>query len=250
MRKLLVDIENVDNFIDDIIIFTMTFDQHLEILYDLFMRLRHANLTAKPSKCAIASESLECLGHYVGDDKLKPHLSKVKAIQEAPRPLNKKQVRSFLGLVGLYRKFIPNFSVIALPLTDLTKKGEPNVVRWDTVHENSFQSLRNALIKFPILKLPDMSRTFVLATDASDRGIGALLMEEENGIKMPVAYASRTLKSSEYAYATVEKECIAIVWDITKFQRYLYGNKFILETDHKPLTYLNTKRVTHARLMS
>jgi len=249
MRKLLVDIENVDNFIDDIIIFTMTFDQHLEILYDLFMRLRHANLTAKPSKCAIAYESVECLGHYVGDDKLKPHPSKVKAIQEAPRPLNKKQVRSFLGLVGFYRKFIPNFSVIALPLTDLTKKGEPNVVRWDTVHENSFSSLRNALIKFPILKLPDMSRTFVLATDASDRGIGAVLMQEENGIKMPVAYASRKLKSSESAYATIEKECLAIVWAITKFQRYLYGNKFILETDHKPLTYLNTKRVTNARLM-
>lgn len=138
------------------------------------MRLRHANLTAKLSKCAFAYDSLECLGHFVGDDQLKPDPSKVKAIQETPRPSNKKQVRSFLGLVGFYRKFISNFSVLALPPTDLTKKGEPNIVQWDDAQEHAFQASRNALVKFPILKLPDMSQPFILATDASDRGIGAV----------------------------------------------------------------------------
>lgn len=179
MRKLLSDMENVDNFIDDIIIFTVTFQQHIEVLRDIFERLRNANLTAKPSKCALAYDSIECLGHFIGDDRLKPHPSKVKAIKEAPRPSSKKQVRSFLGLVGFYRKFIPNFSVLALPLTDLTKKGEPNVVQWGCAQENSFQALRNALIKFPILKLPDMTKTFILATDASDRGIGTVLMQNK-----------------------------------------------------------------------
>ncbi|CAC5422124.1 unnamed protein product [Mytilus coruscus] len=139
--------ENIDNFIDDIIIFTLTFEQHLEVLYELLVRLKEANLTARPSKCSIGYSSQECLGHFVGDDKLKPHPDKVKAIQEAPRPVTKKQVRSFLGLVDFYRTFIPNFSCIALPLTDLTKKGQPNTVVWENAQENAFQSLRSAVVQ-------------------------------------------------------------------------------------------------------
>ena len=249
MRKLLKDMENIDNFIDDIIIFTVSFNQHLQVLHELLKRLRGANLTARPSKCSIGYGSLECLGHFIGDDKLKPHPDKVEAIQNASRPVTKKQVRSFLSLVGFYRKFIPNFACVALPLTDLTKKGQPNTVIWQNVHEHAFQALKHALVKFPILKLPDMSQIFILMTDASDRGIGAVLMQEQNDTKMPVAYASRKLKGSEIAYSTIEKECLAIVWAIQKFQRYLYGREFILETDHKPLTYLNKKKVANARLM-
>ena len=249
MRILLKGMENIDNFIDDIIIFTLTFEQHLEVLYELLVRLKGANLTARPSKCSIGYGSLECLGHFVGDDKLKPHPDKVKAMGEAPRPVTKKQVRSFLGLVGFYRKFIPNFSCIALPLTDLTKKGQPSTVVWENAQENAFQSLRCALVRFPILKLPDFTKIFVLMTDASDRGIGAVLMQYQENSKMPIAYASRKLKKSEVAYSTIEKECLAIVWAVQKFQRYLYGREFILETDHQPLTYLNKKKVENARLM-
>lgn len=249
MRLVLKDMENIDNFIDDIIIFTMTFVEHLNVLRELLIRLRNAHLTAKPGKCSIAYDSLECLGHFVGDDKLKPHPDKVRAIEEAPRPITKKQVRSFLGLVGFYRKFIPNFACIAVPLTDLTKKGQPNKVIWERSHEHAFGTLRNALIKFPILKLPNMSEPFILMTDASDYGIGAVLMQEQEGIKMPVSYASRKLKSSEVAYSTIEKECLAIVWAIQKFHRYLYGQEFTLQTDHKPLIYLNKKKVANARLM-
>ncbi|CAG2201844.1 Retrovirus-related Pol polyprotein from transposon 17.6,Retrovirus-related Pol polyprotein from transposon opus,Retrovirus-related Pol polyprotein from transposon 297,Retrovirus-related Pol polyprotein from transposon gypsy [Mytilus edulis] len=228
------------------------FEQHLdmlEVLYALLVRLKGANLTARPRKCSIGYGSLECLGHFVGDDKLKPHPDKVKAMGEAPRPVTKKQVRSFLGLVGFYRKCIPNFSCIALPLTDLTKKGQPSTVVWENAQENAFQSLRCALVRFPILKLPDFTKIFVLMTDASDRGIGAVLMQYQENSKMPIAYASRKLKKSEVAYSTIEKECLAIVWAVQKFQRYLYGREFILETDHQPLTYLNKKKVENARLM-
>lgn len=246
MRLVLKDMDNIDNFIDDIIIFTMTFVEHLNVLRVLLIRLRNAHLTAKPGKCSIAYGSLECLGHFVGDDKLKPHPDKVRVIQEAPRPVTKKQVRSFLGLVGFYRKFIPNFACIAVPLTDLTKKGQPNKVIWESSHEHAFGTLRNALVKFPILKLPNMSEPFILMTDASDYGIGAVLMQEQEGSKMPVAYASRKLKSSEVAYSTIEKECLAIVWAIQKFHRYLYGQEFTLQTDHKPLIYLNKKKVANA----
>lgn len=249
MRKLLKDMDNIDNFIDDIIIFAVTFEQHLQVLHELLVRLRKANLTARPSKCSIGYTSLECLGHVIGENKLKPHPDKVKSMIDAPRPVTKKQVRSFLGLLGFYRKFIPNFASVALPLTDLTKKGQPNTVVWEDIHEKSFQTLKHALIKFPILKLPDVTQQFILMTDAADKGIGAVLMQVEDGIKLPVAYASRKLKTSEIAYSTIEKECLAIVWAIQKYQKYLYGTEFILETDHQPLMYLNKGKIANARLM-
>ncbi|XP_041356959.1 uncharacterized protein LOC121374100 [Gigantopelta aegis] len=249
MRKLLQDMQNIDNFIDDIIIYTTTFGEHMQVLKELLIRLRHANLTAKPSKCYIGFQSLECLGHIVGNEKLEPVLDKVKAIKEAKQPETKKQVKSFLGLVGFYRKFIPNFASIATPLTDLTRKGQPNKIVWEQAQENAFHTLKNALTRFPILKLPDVDKTFILQTDASENGIGAVLSQMDECIKMPIAYASRKYKKAETHYATVEKECLAIVWAIQKFQRYLYGREFILETDHQPLVYLNKSKCANARLM-
>ncbi|XP_062599575.1 uncharacterized protein LOC134261133 [Saccostrea cucullata] len=251
MRKLLYGMSNIDNFIDDIIVFTEDLDQHLEVLHELFTRLRNANLTAKPSKCAVGYKSLECLGHIVGENQLKPNPDKVRAIQEAPAPNTKRQLRSFLGLLSFYRKFIPNFSSVALPLTDLTKKGSPNKIIWNQPQEKSFQSLKAMLLKSPILKLPDLSKQFILQTDASDRGIGAVLMQfdEHSGLKLPVAYASRKLKDSESKYSTIEKECLAIVWAVQKFHLYLYGREFLIETDHQSLMYLNKAKVINARIM-
>lgn len=158
-------------------------------------RLRAANLTAKPSKCFIGFQSLEFLGHIAGEEKLLPVPEKVAAIQEFSTPTTKKQVRSFLGLVGFYRRFIPNFSAIAAPLTDLTRKGQPNKCIWGQQQENAFTSLKYALMVTPVLKLPDISKPFILQTDASDAGVGAVLLQEEDGVKKPVFYASQKLKS-------------------------------------------------------
>ncbi|VDH94045.1 Hypothetical predicted protein [Mytilus galloprovincialis] len=138
---------------------------------------------------------------------------------------------------------------IASPLTDLTKKGQPNQVRWEAIHERAFSSLKNALVKAPVLKLPNFSQVFILQTDASDNGIGAILLQDEDNIRLPVSYASKKLKASERNYSTIEKECLAIVWAISKFQRYLYGKQFILETDHQPLIYLQKSKIANARLM-
>ena len=170
MRILLHGMQNFENFIDDILLYTSTFDEHMEVLLELLTRLREPNLTAKPSKCTIAVDRVECLGHMVGHGCLSPNVDKVLVIQESTRPETKKQLRSFLGLVGFYRKFVPNFALLALPLTDLTRKGNPNKLLWSDSAENAFQALRNSLTKFSILKLPNVKEPFVLQTDASDRG--------------------------------------------------------------------------------
>ena len=111
---------------------------------------------------------------------------KIKAIEDAPRPITKRQVKSFLGLIGFYRRFVPNFSHVAAALTDFTKKGQPNKVKWGDAQECALRSLKKALISNPILKLPDFSTSFILQTDASEAGKGAVLLQNENGLKMPI----------------------------------------------------------------
>ena len=249
MRKLLGGMENIDNFIDDIVVFTHTFEQHINILGELLTRLRDCGMTARPSKCLIGYEELECLGYLVGGQRLRPDEDKISAIKDAPVPTTKKQVRSFMGLAGFYRKFIPNFAAISVPLSDLTRKGQPTKVQWGESQQNAFDSLKRLLCAKPILKLPDFSHQFILRTDASDTGIGAVLLQMEGNEKLPIAYASKKLKPREVAYAVIEKECLAVVWGIQKFAQYLYGREFVLETDHQPLTYLNKSKTENNRLM-
>ncbi|XP_060070207.1 uncharacterized protein LOC132550192 [Ylistrum balloti] len=249
MRKVLKGLQNTDSFVDDILIYTRTFEEHLIVLKELFERLRKAGLTARPSKCFMGFRSLDCLGHVVGDERLQPQPQKIRAIEDAPRPGTKTQLRSFLGLVGFYRKFIANFAAIAVPLTELTKKGLPNKLEWGDPQEKAFLTLKKALTSKPILKLPDLHKQFILRTDASDSGLGAILLQMEEDQKMPIAYASRKLLARERAYAVVEKECLAIVWAVQKFEQYLYGKEFVLETDHQPLVYLQRAKIANGRLM-
>jgi hypothetical protein len=249
MRKILKGLEHTECFLDDILIHTETFDEHLLECRNVLERLQQAHLTAKPSKCEIMQTSLEYLGHVIGEGKIQPTNGKLKAIESAPRPETKKQVRSFLGLIGYYRKFVPHFATIAAPLTDLTKKGVPNKFEWKIEHENAYKRLKSMLLATPILRLPDLSKPFIVRTDASNHGIGAVLFQEHGSWKYPVAYASRKLLESERRYAVVEKECLAIVWAVQKFQAYLYGKLFVIETDHRPLLYLQKSKVSNSRLM-
>jgi hypothetical protein len=154
-----------------------------------------------------------------------------------------------LGLAGFYRKFIPNFSSIAISLSNVTKKGQPNKVKWTESTQRAFDTWKALLCDRPILKLPDFERTFILLTDASEDGIGAVLLQIENEEKLPVTYASRKLQDREKSYAVIEKERLAVVWGIQKFHQYLYGQEIILETDHQPLTYLDKSKTSNSRLM-
>ncbi|KAK3102478.1 hypothetical protein FSP39_011646 [Pinctada imbricata] len=249
MRVILKGLAYTDSFLDDILLHTETWVDHVTELREVFQRLREANLNAKPSKCVVAYKRLEYLGHTVGDGTITPNDKKLEAIRNAPRPETKKQIRSFLGLIGFYRKFVPNFAAVAVPLTDLTRKGVPNKFEWKLEHESAFQKLKSMLIHSPVLRLPDLSKTFIVRSDASDYGIGSVLLQEHDGNKFPVAYASKKLSVHERGYSVIEKECLAIVWALEKFQLYLYGRAFVIETDHQPLTYLSKAKVSNGRLM-
>jgi len=250
MRRLLdpLRLDDVSNFIDDIMIASETWAQQLRSLQQVLRRLNEANLAARPSKCFVGFQELAFLGHVVGNGKLSPEEDKVEKIRKAERPDTKKKIRSFLGLASYYRKFIPHFAAIALPLTDMTKKLEPSTVVWSDAAETAFQTLKERLTSSPILRLPDLEADFVLRTDASDAGLGAVLLQGTGDELHPVCYASRKLSKAESNYATVEKECLAVVWAVVKFETFLYGRHFTLQTDHQPLKYLQQARLTNARL--
>ena len=249
MRKLLEGLVNVSSYIDDILIHTNTWNEHIIALTELLKRLRKANLTVKPSKCVLAYDKLEYVGHKIGSGEVGLIDENIIKIQNAPRPETKKMVKSFIGLASYYGNYIPNFSSISAPLTDLTKKGKPNIVDWQPEHEAAFTKLKQLLTSKPVLQLPDLSKMFYVQVDASGAGIGAALLQEHDGQLLPVAYASRKLLPRESLYATVEKECLAVIFAVQKFKEYLYGRTFVLQTDHQPLVCMNRNKVANDRIM-
>ncbi len=249
MRLVLKSAENLDNYLDDVLAHSRDWETQLQTLRDFFTRLRAANLALRPTKCSIGYSSLEFLGFNVGEGTLKPVPKKVEKVLQARRPETKAHLRSFLGLIGYYRHFIPHFAALAVPLTDLTKKNQPNHLKWGEAQENAFNTLRGYLVVPPVLHLPDLRRPFILQTDACREGIGAILMQEYDGIRYPIAFGSRKLLPREQNYSTIEQECLAVVWGIQKFENYLHNTHFVIETDHQPLQYLNRSRYQNGRLM-
>ena len=249
LRKLLQGMDHVHNYVDDILVHTSAWNEHMEALNELFGRLAFASVTARPSKCLIATDNVDFIGHTIRHGVLGLHDDNIKKINSAERPTTKKEIRSFLGLTGFYRAFVPNYAVVAAPLTALTKHGQPNIVVWEDAQEQAYLSLRAHLLSQPVLRLPDVNQPFVLRTDASSLGIGCVLLQEFENKLFPVSYGSRKLKCHEQKYSTMERECLAIVWAVRKFKMYLYGNHFTLQTDHQPLIYLNKAKMINDRIM-
>ena len=236
-------------YLDDIVIFSNTWEAHTKHLRAVLQRLRMAGLTGKPSKCQFAQRECTYLGHVVGSGTVRPHPSKIESVQQFKIPETKQQVRAFLGLTGYYRRFIPDYAALTVPLTDLTRKGAPNEVSWNKKCEDAFEKLKQLLCSSPILRSPDFSRPFILQTDASDRGVGAVLSQEsEDGEEHPVGYFSRKLLPREERYATVEKECLAIKLGVQAFRVYLLGRHFTIQTDHRSLQWLDRLKETNSRL--
>lgn len=249
MRKLKLEENSALNFFDDILIATERWDDHLESVKGVLQKLQKFGLTARPTKIFAGFQTLEFLGHTVGKGTMQPEKSKVDKILSLGQPRTKKQVRGIVGLMSYYRRYVPDFASLISPLTDLTKKGQPNKVQWDHRCQNALERIQQILSQQPVVVLPDLTKPFTVKTDASSRGIGGVLCQEKDGLLHPVLYASRKLLDREQRYSTVERECLAIVWSIDKFSRYLYGQEFMLETDHRPLTYLRQSKLKNSRLM-
>ena len=236
-------------YLDDIVIYSNTWNEHLQHIQAVFKRLRHAGLTAKPAKCQFGMAQCSYLGHVVGNGRVCPEDAKVTAVKEFPKPKTKRQVRAFLGLTGYYRRFIKDFASTATPLTDLTRKSAPSQLKWTEECEQAFHKLRDALCKEPVLRGPDFNRQFVLQTDASNRGVGAVLSQrDDDGTDRPVAYYSKKLLPREEKYSTIEKECLAIKLAVQAFRVYLLGRCFLVQTDHRALQWLDQLKENNARL--
>ena len=249
MRKLLEGLNNLESYVDDVLAHTGNWKDHMTTLRRFFERVRKANLTLKPKKCQIGYTEIDFLGHTITDERIKPKEESIDKTVNMPKPVNKKQIRSFLGAVNYYRRFIPNCASLMQPLTDLTKKNAKNIVTWNEELETAFNELKSALANKPILKLPDVEREFTVRTDASNKAVGCVLLQNYEGVMHPVAYASKKLTDREKKYAVEEKEALALIWGVQKFNRYLYGKEFTMETDHLGLQYLKTGNVRNARVM-
>ena len=223
-------------YIDDVIIFSKTFQEHLSRLAAVFDRLREAHLKLKPSKCHFACSSVNFLGFVVSSEGILPDPSKITAVETFPVPSSVKDVRSFLGLSNYYRRFVKDFAKIASPLNRLTRKSVPFV--WDPSCEAAFQALKARLCSSPILVYPDFSQAFHLHTDASQYAIGYILGQHINGCETVIAYGGRELNLAETRYSTTEREALAVVNGIKHYQPYLSCKKFYVHTDHGSLSWL------------
>lgn len=233
-------------YLDDIIIVTSTFGQHLEIVEKVLDRLHNAKLTLNWEKSQFCRSELRYLGYVIDSTGLHVDPEKISAILDFPQPRTPRQVRQFIGLAAWYRRFVPNFASVAAPLTDLTRKHRK--WEWADPQKRAFHKLKALLVSAPVLTCPDFSRPFQLQTDASGTGLGAILSQVFDDGEKPVAYASRALTPAEKSYSATELECLAVIWAVDKFRPYLEGSKFEVITDHHSLKWLNNLKDPHGRL--
>ncbi|XP_056132701.1 uncharacterized protein K02A2.6-like, partial [Lampris incognitus] len=234
MDQILQGLEHVTCFLDDILVTGRTREEHLRNLDEVLRRLESYGVRVKRAKCDFMQEKVEYLGHLIDKEGLHPTETKVAAIVNAPQPTNVTELRSFLGLLNYYGRFMRDLSTVLQPLHQLLKKE----VEWKWTPEcaAAFKAAKEQLVKSSVVVHYDTQKPLRLACDASPYGIGAVMSHiMENGDEKPIAFASRTLTEAESKYSQIEKEALAIIFGVTKFHKYLYGRKFSLITDHKPL---------------
>ena len=223
-------------YIDDIIVFSDSFESHLSRLSDVLDRISSHGLKVSPKKCCLFQKKVSFLGHIVSDEGIATDPSKVESVKTWPIPKTKRDVRSFLGTCSYYRRFIQDFAAIARPLHSLTEKN--CTFKWTQECEVSFEKLKAALSSAPILGFPDMSKPFILDTDASGFGIGAVLSQIHDNKEVVISYFSKALSKAQRQYCVTRRELLAIISGVKNFHHYLYGSNFIVRTDHGALTWL------------
>ena len=223
-------------YLDDILIFSTSLEEHLLNLGKIFNKLRSAGLKIQTNKCNFLNKETEFLGHILTSEGIKPNPNKISVIQNLKIPTTQKQIKSFLGITGFYRKFVKDYAKIAGPILKYLKKNTTINLN-DPSYISAFEKLKEIITTHPILRYPNFNKKFKLLTDASNLAIGAVLSQEGH----PVCYASRTLNDHEKNYSTIEKELLALVWGTKYYRPYLFGTEFDLQTDHQPIKWLHAK---------
>jgi hypothetical protein len=224
-------------FFDDILVYNASYEEHLKHLHLVFEWLNRDKWKLKRSKCTFAQRSMAYLGHIVSGRGVATDPSKVQVIVDWPVPTSFKELRSFLGLAGYYRKFVKHFGIIARPLTDLLKNNVMFV--WTTEHDASFATLKNAMSSAPVLSIPDFSQPFAIETDASATGVGAVLLQNGH----PLAFISKSLGPKNRGLSTYEKEYLAILVAVDQWRHYLQTGEFTIFNDQRSLIHLNEQRL-------
>ena len=223
-------------FFDDILVYSTTWQEHVQHLQVVLETLQRHQLHVKRSKCEFGQQRVQYLGHIISAEGVSVDPDKVVAMVQWPKPHNPKSMRGFLGLTGYYRKFIQSYGKIAAPLTQMLKK---NSFVWSPKAEDAFQHLKDAMTKAPILALPNFTKVFIVECDASGSGISAVLQQER-----PIAFHSQALHGKNLLLSTYEKEMLALVMAIKKWRHYLLGRRFMVRTDHRSLQYLWSQKIT------
>ena len=234
-------------YLDDVLIVGHNFEEHLNNLKEVLNAIQNAGLKLKPLKCHFGQTSVKFLGFQIADTGLAPDPEKVKAIKEYPVPKDLTELRRFIGMISYYRRFISGFSDIAHPLHRLLQKDVK--FDWNQSCQNSFESLKEQLISSPILGFPDTDKDYLLYTDASDVGIGAVLTQnDEDGTERVISFASKAFSGSEKNWTTTEKEAFAVVWALQYFHPYVYGRHVTVFTDHRALQWLKAMKHPNGKL--
>ena len=224
-------------FFDDILIYSSSWEDHLQHVKFVLDILRSHNLFLKREKCQFGQTQIKYLGHLIDVEGVSVDPQKVATVMEWPKPKTPKALRGFLGLTGYYRKFIHDYGKIASPLTNMLKKDS---FTWTSALERAFQDLKEAMTQAPVLALPNFTNAFVVECDASGSGVGGILMQE----RRPIAFFSQALQGRNLLLSTYEKEMLALVLAVQKWRPYLLGRTFIVKTDHRSLKFLWEQRIT------
>jgi hypothetical protein len=229
--------EFVYHYLDDEVVYFENFDKHLEHLEIVLDRLRSAGLTVKPEKVVFATQEISFLGHVISPADVRIDPERTRAIRDFPPPRDAKGISRFVGMINFYHKFIPRLAEIAAPLNHLRKKGVK--FAWAKEQQEAFELLKQVIAQPPVLRMADFGKLFIVQTDANCVELGAVLSQEIDGVRLPIAYASRTLTAQERKASLVyELECLAVLFGTEKFRKYIEHQEFILESDNQAVSWL------------
>ena len=240
ISQLLGDLPGVETDIDDILVWGKSKEEHDQRLTAVLKRCEEINLTLNKDKCSMGVSEVTYIGHILNSKGIQPDPEKIRAIQDMPDPQDKKGVERLLGTVNYLAKFIPNMSTITKPMRDLLKIDV--IFHWEADQKEAFKSIKQLLSTEPVLAFYNVNKPILITCDASQSGLGAVLLQEDR----PIAYASRALTDAETRYAQIEKELLAIVFAFSKFHQYIYGKEALVESDHKPLESIMKKPLAAA----